>query len=125
VAAVDATRLWAASLVCASATARAVEASGLGDPTYVITGCFPDRPGATGQDDRLTADCIERVRTNLPLEADDTSNRLLATTEARRALTLGPEHCDPLDIEFAAQVDRFDFAMEVTMDELGRRLQVQ
>ncbi len=30
VAAVDATRLWAASLVCASATARAVEASGLG-----------------------------------------------------------------------------------------------
>ena len=48
VAATDATRLWAASLVCASATSRAVEASGLGEPSYVITGCVPDRPLDTG-----------------------------------------------------------------------------
>lgn len=41
VAAVDATRLWAASLVCASATAHAVNASGLGEPSYVITGSAP------------------------------------------------------------------------------------
>ena len=42
VAASGAERLFAASLVCASATARAVEATGLGAPTYVITGRFPD-----------------------------------------------------------------------------------
>ena len=44
VGALSASRLWAASLACASATARAVEAAGLGDPTYVITGYFADRP---------------------------------------------------------------------------------
>ena len=45
VAARSATRLWCASLVCASATAAAVRASGLGSPTYVITGNFEDRAG--------------------------------------------------------------------------------
>lgn len=121
VGAVDATRLWAASLVCASATARAIDAAGLGDPSYVITGCFEDRPDS-GADDRLTADLIERARTGRPLAADESARRLLETDEARYTLALGPEHCDPADIEYAARVDRFDFAMEVMVDELGRRL---
>ena len=122
VGATHATRLWAASLVCASATAAAIGAAGLGDPTYVITGCFLDRPEVTGDDDRLAADLIERARLGRPLAADETARQLLDTLEARRTLALGPEHCDPLDIEYAAQVDRFDFAMEVTLDGLGRRL---
>jgi len=117
-----ATRLWAASLVCATATASAVQAAGLGDPSYVITGCFADRPEHNGDDDRLTADLIERARTGQPLRAEESSRRLLDTDEARRTLTLGPEHCDPLDIEYASRVDRFDFAMEVTIDDVGRRL---
>ena len=125
VAAVDATRLWAASLVCASATAHAVEVSGLGDPSYVITGCFPDRPDDTGDDDRLTADLIERARTGRPIDASTAAQQLLETMEASRTLALGVEHCDPLDIEFAAQVDRFDFAMEVTIDDVGRRLEAR
>ena len=125
VAAVDATRLWAASLVCASATARAVVASGLGDPSYVITGCFPDRPADTGDDDRLTADLIERARTGLPIDASTAAEQLLATVEASRTLALGAEHCDPLDITFASQVDRFDFAMEVTTDGIGHRLEAR
>jgi len=125
VGAVDATRLWAASLVCASATARAVEESGLGNPSYVITGCFPDRPDDTGDDDRLTADLIERARTGRPLNAQDTSQQLLDTMEASRTLALGAEHCDPLDIDFASQVDRFDFAMEVTIDDFGHRLEIR
>lgn len=123
VGATSATRLWAASLVCASATARAVEASGLGDPTYVITGCFADRPDHTGDDDRLTAELIERARTGAPLDAETSVRRLLDSEEARRTLALGPEHCDPLDIEYAARVDHFDFALEVTADRYGRRLE--
>ncbi len=125
VSAVDATRLWAASLVCASATARAVEAANLGDPAYVITGCFANQQDHTGNDDRLTADLIERARVGRPLDAEQSSQRLLETREARRTLALGAEHSDPLDIEYAAKVDRFDFAMEVTIDDLGRRLQTQ
>jgi 2-phosphosulfolactate phosphatase len=122
VAAVDATRLWAASLACASATARAVNAAGLGEPTYVITGRFQDRPELHGDDDVLAAELIERARLGAPLDAAATSAALLATEEARRTLALGPEHCDPADIELAATVDAFDFAMEVERAPHGLRL---
>jgi 2-phosphosulfolactate phosphatase len=123
IAAVDATRLWAASLVCASATARAVNSSELGEPSYVITGCFPDRPDGTGDDDRLAADLIERIRCGQSIDAAHAAEQLVGTGEASRTLALGPEHCDPLDIEYAARVDLFDFAMEVTIDDFGRRLE--
>lgn len=122
VAAVDAQRLWAASLACATATSRAVADAGLGAPTYVITGRFPDRPEASGDDDVLAADLIERARLGEPLDAAATSRALLATREAIKTLALGPDHCDPMDIELAATVDAFDFAMEVDRTDLGLRL---
>ena len=122
IAAVDADRLWAASLACALATARAVAAADLGEPTYVITGRFADKPGASGHDDMLAAALIERARTGEPLAADDTARELLATEEARKTLALGPEHCDPTDIELAAVVDAFEFAMEVQRTDRGLRL---
>ena len=121
--ATSASRLWAASLACASATARAVNAADLGDPAYVITGCFADRPDASGSDDRLTADYIEQIRLGRRTNPAVTSTALLATHEARRTLLLGPEHCDPTDIDLAATVDRFDFAMEVVRD--GRSLRLE
>jgi 2-phosphosulfolactate phosphatase len=119
VAAKHADRLWAASLACASATARAVNEAGLGEPTYVITGRFEDSSGA---DDEMTAELIERARIGRPLDAAATSTALLATNEAAKTLALGPDHCDPADIELAATVDRFDFAMEVERTPLGLRL---
>jgi len=122
IAAVDADRLWAASLACASATAHAVNAAGLGEPTYVITGRFEDKPDANGDDDVLAATLIERARTGEPLRTAATARALLATAEARRTLALGPEHCDPTDIELAAVVDAFDFAMEVERTDHGLRL---
>ncbi|HSP27406.1 MAG TPA: 2-phosphosulfolactate phosphatase [Ilumatobacteraceae bacterium] len=119
VAATDADRLWAASLVCASATARAVEAAGIGEPTYVITGRFEDRPETSGDDDEMTAELIERARLGRPLDSAATSSALKATHEAVKTLALGPEHCDPTDIDLAATVDAFDFAMEVERTPLG------
>ncbi len=119
--AVGATRLWAASLVVASATARAVNDAGLGEPTYLITGRFEDHPDG-GVDDVLTADLIERARTGRPLEAHATAIALLATEEAAKTLALGSDHCDPADIELAATVDAFDFAMEVERTDRGLRL---
>ena len=67
IAATSADRLFAASLVCASATAAAVRSSDLGAPTYVITGRFPDDPTG-GEDDLLTARLIERPRTGQTLD---------------------------------------------------------
>lgn len=123
VGAVGAARLWAASLVCASATASAVTAAAIGEPMYVITGCLPDARDTTGDDDRLTAALIERARLAQPLEREATSVELHQTLEAARSVALGPEHCDPDDIRLAADIDRFDFAMEVVRDDLGLRLQ--
>jgi 2-phosphosulfolactate phosphatase len=110
VAASSARRRWCASLVCASATAAAVNASGLGDPTYVITGWRDDdRPG---EDDQETARLIERIRTGRPALADETAKAVATSREAAITLSLGPGHVDPGDIDLATHVDAFDFAME-------------
>jgi 2-phosphosulfolactate phosphatase len=113
VAATDADRIFAASLVCATATARAVRALGPEPPAYVITGRFDDRPDRPGRDDVLTAELIERARTGEPLDAEATAAAVAASDEAARTLALGVGHVDPDDIAFATRVDRFDFAMEV------------
>jgi 2-phosphosulfolactate phosphatase len=110
VAATGAQRRWCASLVCATATARAVTAAGLGDPTYVLTG----RRSADqqGEDDLLTAELVERVRVGEPIAAEATARAVAGSREAEVTLALGPAHVDPRDIELAVRVDAFDFAME-------------
>ncbi len=42
--------------------------------------------------------------------------------EAARTVAIGPGHADPADIVRAVAVDRFAFAMEVTRDARGLRL---
>lgn len=113
VAARAATRLWCASLVCASATAEAVRASGLGDPTYVITGRFEDAPDATGDDDVATAELIDALHRGRPADAERAALAVAGSAEATRTLALGEGHGHVDDIAYATQVDRFDFAMEV------------
>jgi 2-phosphosulfolactate phosphatase len=117
VAASAATRCWCASLVCATATAKAVDASGLGDPTYIISGWRDaSRPG---DDDRETALLIERVRVGEPIRAPETVQAVAASREADVTLALGAGHVDPRDIEYATRVDAFDFAMEVRRSPAG------
>jgi 2-phosphosulfolactate phosphatase len=129
VAARSATRLWCAGLVTASATATAVRASGLGGPAYVITGwagAVAGEPVAaapgSGDDDLATARLIERARLGVPLEAEATARLIAASEEAARTVAIGPGHSDPDDIRRAVAIDRFDFAMEVTRDARGLRL---
>ena len=57
-----------------------------------------------------------------PLEAEATATALRTTEEAAKTLALGSEHTDQRDIELAAAVDAFDFAMEVERTDLGPRL---
>lgn len=119
VATVNAQRLWCTGLVCASATARAVSEAGLGGPTYVITGDWPGRPDLSGLDDRATADFIESVRTGAPLDPRDAARAVVNSEEAARTLALGAGHVDPADVQYAVDVDRFDFAMEATREARG------
>jgi 2-phosphosulfolactate phosphatase len=121
VAAGDADLLLASSLVCASATAAVLRAADLGPPTYVITGAFPDRPDG-GDDDRLTAELIERARLGLPLGADATARAVASSAEARFTNALGDGNVHPDDIAYATDVDRFDFAMRIDRRDRGLRL---
>lgn len=111
IAATGADRLFAASLVCASATATAINSTGLGAPTYVITGRFPDHPDG-GQDDLLTAMFIERARTGQPLDPTATAKAIARSREAELTLAVGHGHVHIDDLAYATAVDRFDFAME-------------
>jgi len=77
----------------------------------------------SGDDDRLTAALIERARQSQPLAAERTAAALLTTMDAKRGVTLGPEHLPAIDIELAAEVDEFDLAMEVTAHDRGLRLE--
>jgi 2-phosphosulfolactate phosphatase len=117
IAARSSTRLWAASLVCASATATAVERSGLGAPTYLVTGATGpadlDARRSEGADDLAVAQFIERARTGLDLEVERTVETVRSSDEAARTLALGPGHVNPDDIAYATRVDAFDFAMEL------------
>lgn len=108
--------------MCASATAAAVRYAGLGAPTYVITGDFGDRPDRNGDDDRLTAAHIETLRLGRAADPTEVAAAVAATGEATRTLALGTGHVDPDDIACATEVDRFDFAMEVTRTSDGLRL---
>lgn len=121
IAATSAERLFAASLVCASATAEAIRQVHLGAPTYVITGRFPDAPDG-GDDDLVTARLIERARLGQPLDAAASAAAVAASTEAARTLAAGEGHVHPDDIAYATMVDRFDFAMEVERANGGLRL---
>lgn len=122
VAASSATRLWCTGLVCASATAAAVDAAGLGAPTFVLTGWFADRPDRPGSDDRLTAEHVDALRVGSAPDPSEVARNVALSDEAARTRALGPEHVHPDDIELAVDVDRFGFAMEVTRDDLGLRL---
>jgi len=119
----SADRLWCASLVCASATARAVAAADVGTPTYVITGRFADVPDRSGSDDLFTARLIERARLGQDLDAAATAHAVTTSEEAAHTLALGPPHVHPEDVSYATRVDAFDFAMEVTRTGEGLRLE--
>lgn len=114
VAATGATRLWCASLVTASATARAVNACGLGAPAYVLTGRADASQPREGLDDLATAELIEAIRVGAAHDAPATRTAVASSEEAARTLALAQGHVDARDIAFCTDVDRFDFAMEVS-----------
>jgi hypothetical protein len=97
-----------------------VTASGLGDPTYVLTGWIGE--GRLGEDDRLTARLIERIRVGEPVRAAETARAVAGSQEAAVTRRLGPSHTDPRDIELATRVDAFRFAMEARQRADGLEL---
>jgi 2-phosphosulfolactate phosphatase len=120
--AASAERRWCGSLVCASATAAAVVNSGLGVPTYVITGWRDDQH--RGEDDVETARLIERIRVGDPARAAEAASAVRASREAAVTLGLGPDDANPGDVGLATEVDAFDFALEAVQTPEGLQLQI-
>jgi 2-phosphosulfolactate phosphatase len=109
-----ATRLWCASLVNASATAAAVRTSGLGVPAYVLTGRADPSQAGSGLDDLATAELIEARRRGSTIDVAAVRASVANTAEAARTRALASRHAEATDLEHCLDVDRFDFAMEVS-----------
>jgi len=100
--------LLAASLVCASATAGYLRRLDPPSVTLVVTGIWSDRDG---DEDHACADLIEAL-----LRGDDPPRALFAdrvrqSDFGRRFLAGTDPNLPPADLECAAAVDRFGFAM--------------
>jgi 2-phosphosulfolactate phosphatase len=100
--------LLAASLVCAGATARYLRLLDPPSVTLVVTGVWRDRDG---DEDHACADLIEAL-----LRGDDPprlryAERVRRSDFGRRFVAGTDPNLPPADLECAAAVDRFGFAM--------------
>ena len=106
----QARQLYAASLVCARATAEAIGATGAREVCFVITGEWVDRDG---DEDIACADYIESLlRGENP--APEQYARRVRTSDFGRRFSAGTwPHLPLADLDLAAQADLFGFAMPV------------
>jgi 2-phosphosulfolactate phosphatase len=104
-------RLYAASLVCARATAAAIRAAGAREVCFVITGEWVDRDG---DEDAACADYLQALLCGEPVAAERFAQRVCDSDFGRRFATNARPELPAADLELAVQVDRFDFALPVT-----------
>ncbi|MBL8416970.1 MAG: 2-phosphosulfolactate phosphatase [Dechloromonas sp.] len=102
--------LYAASLVCARATAQAIAASGTQDVCLVITGEWVDRDG---DEDIACADYIEALLSGQAADPAHYALRVRTSDFGRRFGASDWPNLSLADLELCADVDRFDFAMPV------------
>jgi 2-phosphosulfolactate phosphatase len=112
----QAEHLLAASLCCASATARYLRRLAPARVTFVITGLRPD---GHGDEDAACADYIEALLGGGPVDPAPFVERVVASLAARPFVDPARPEFPLADLEYCVQVDRFDFAMPVRRrDEL-------
>jgi 2-phosphosulfolactate phosphatase len=102
--------LFAGSLVCAAATARAIARSTPASVTLVATGVFP---GRDGDEDIACADYLAALLRGEPIDTAALVRRVRDSDSGR----LFADQDDPVfpasDLELCTDVDRFDFALRV------------
>jgi 2-phosphosulfolactate phosphatase len=117
VAVTGAERLFAGSLVVASATARTILAHAPALVTLVAMG-----EDLHHSEDRACAEYLEGLMQSRPPKLEGLLQTLYATERYQR-LTAGTSPGFPAsDVELCLAADRFDFAMPVARDELGLKL---
>lgn len=106
----QARQLYAASLVCARATAEAIGATGAREVCFVITGEWVDRDG---DEDIACADYIESLLRGENPAPEQYVRRVRASDFGQRFSAGTWPHLPLADLDLAAQADLFGFAMPV------------
>ena len=109
----QARKLYAASFVCARATAEAIRATSDEEVCFVITGEWVDRDG---DEDIACADYIESLLRGDPTAPEKFSRRVRESDFGRRFAAGTWPNLPPADLEIAAHADLFEFAMPVRLD---------
>lgn len=106
--------LHAASLVCARATADMIQKAGADEVTFVVTGEWVDRDG---DEDIACADYIEALLRGEQPSPAIFAERVRQSDFGKRFLAGGNPNLPVSDLDLAARVDCFDFAMPVVREE--------
>jgi 2-phosphosulfolactate phosphatase len=114
---VHADLVLAASLVCATATARLLRSLAPSTVTLVITGIWSDRDG---DEDKACADLIEALLRGADPPRVPYAARVRESDFGRRFASGRDPHLPAADLDCCAAVDRFDFALRVESAPLGR-----
>jgi 2-phosphosulfolactate phosphatase len=107
-------QLYAASLVCARATADAIRAAGAKEVCFVITGEWVDRDG---DEDIACADYIESLLRGKQPEPDVFAQRVRNSDFGQRFAAGTWPNLPLADLVLCAQVDLFNFAMPVMRED--------
>lgn len=108
-----ATALYAAALVTARSTARALAAAGADRIALVAMG----HEGVERTDeDELCALHLRNLLEGRAGDADAVRRTILAGKEAARFLDPAGGHGHPRDLDIALDIDRYDFAVRVTLE---------
>lgn len=103
-------KLFAGSLVCAAATARAIRDCAPASVTLVATGVFP---GRDGDEDIACAEYLAALLRGEPIDMAALVRRVRDSDSGR----LFADPADPIfpasDLDLCVDVDRFDFALHV------------
>lgn len=100
--------LFAGSLVCARATAKAILALQPEEVAFVITGEWVDRDG---DEDAACADYLEALLSGKNPDPARYAQRVRDSDFGQRFLADTDNHLPASDLALCAEVDRFDFAM--------------
>lgn len=106
----QAERLFAASLVCARATAEAIRQAGAREVCFVITGEWVDRDG---DEDIACADYLEALLGGHAPDPAEYARRVEASDFGQRFLSGEWPNLPLADLRLACAVDRYDFPMPV------------
>lgn len=102
--------LFAASLVCAQATAAAIRAAGSREVCLIITGEWVDRDG---DEDIACADYLEALLVGEKPDPEPYARRVRESDFGRRFASGAWPNLPEADLELCCRVDCYDFAMPV------------